>query len=220
MKKITLFLFFVASLIQIGYSQTDNKFTIKAGRGYFVDYTALHVTYEDFENPLLFQKHVGNNIFFEASYKMPNNYSIGFKLAKANYNRPYNDFYIMELLKDNYSITSLDFYEIMFGYDWRFGKHCLTLNAGPVFQKYADSFYNGAVINELTYENGIKTGTIILSDPIIIEREWWDFGINPGISYEFFLTKSVGIGVKAETYFLAYYGFTYLTISPTIAIRI
>ncbi|MDA3928328.1 MAG: hypothetical protein PF541_05175 [Prolixibacteraceae bacterium] len=222
MKKILFIIIFCISIIQVGYSQNANNITIKAGRGYFGDFTMYNISPDinEIYNPLYFKKYQGNSIFFEVSHKMPNNYSIGFKIGKAETKRPYNDYYLTELLSNNYSLVTFDFYEILFGYDWQFGRHRFTLNAGPVFNKYADSMYDGIVINEGTDEYGTKYGTIILSEPIIIEREWWDFGMNPGISYEFFLNKSIGIGIKAEAYFLADYGFAYLSISPTICIKI
>lgn len=222
MKKILFILIFGISIVRVSYSQVDNHFTLKAGSGYFWDYTMYRVLPDIKDNypTKLYEKDPGNSLFFELSYKMPNNYSIGFKLAKVELKSPYNDDYLPELLRDNYSLVSLDFYEIMFGYDWQFGKHKITLNAGPVFNKYAEANYDGIVINQETDENGIRIGTIILSQPIILEREWWEFGLNPGISYEFFPNKSIGIGVKAEAYFLAYCGFSYLSISPTICIRV
>ena len=218
----TIFALILCLLTSTCYSQIDKNFTLKAGRGYILDYTMYHALPDIKDNyPIeLYKREPGNSLFFEVSYKMPNNYSIGLKLAKAELKNPYNDNYLPELLRDNYSLVSLDFYELMFGYDWQFGKHSITLNAGPVFNKYSDSYYSGVVINEQTDEYGTKIGTIILSQPIIQEREWWEFGLNPGISYEFFPTKSIGIGIKAEAYFLAYYGFSYLTISPTICIRV
>jgi hypothetical protein len=66
MKKILFIIIFCISIIQVGYSQNANNITIKAGRGYFGDFTMYNISPDinEIYNPLYFKKYQGNSIFF------------------------------------------------------------------------------------------------------------------------------------------------------------
>lgn len=217
---IILTLFFSSTIL--AFSQDSGRFSLKAGNGYFGNVWFKQAgSGGEFDgyNPRLYETHNGSGLFFECSYKFDNNYSLGVKFLKADTKRPYNDDILKEILYDYNSIASYNSYEVFFAYNFNIKKHNLLLGVGPVMCKLNESFYNGTINEFYTDEWGFEYGKLQLYNIIILERHIWDMGINPKIDYEYMINPSIGVGVKAEAYLLAYLGLSYVFVSPTIVFK-
>lgn len=216
---VLLILLFSSNISSLG--QGNKQFSLKAGTGYFgnVWFKQNGPSTNETYNPKLYNIHHGNGLFFECSYQMKNDYGIGIKIMKAETSLPYNDTSLKELLYDFSSIASYNSYELFFNYSFSIKQHHVIVGCGPIMCKLTQSYYSGIINETYTDEWGHLFGKIHLYSNIITERHFWDMGINPKIDYEYMINPSIGLGIKAEAYLLAYMGLSYIFISPTIILR-
>ncbi len=220
----SIFIFIGAILCSVYVcGQVKSKWSLRVGAGYFGDVGAkMFGANGDFEgyNPRYYETHHGSSVFFEVSYLMENNYSVGVKLFKAETKLPYNSIYFKNLLYNANSINSINGLEINILYNLKYKKHRLGIGVGSVLCINNQSFFDGTIVENLSDEIGSDYGLLVLNDNMILERSEMELGFNPNINYEFMLTTSIGVGFKTEASFLAYYGLTYVTFYPIIVFHI
>lgn len=205
------------------WGQTSTNWSLRSGTGYFGDIGAkMFGSTGDFEgfNPRFYETHHGSAVFLELSYLLENNYSVGFKIFKAETKLPYNDIDLRRFLYNANSIATVNGIEINILYNLKYKRHHHALGCGPVLHISKDSQFRGIYADFLTDESGNEFGLLYLGEYLIHERSEIELGVNPNITYEFMLNKSIGIGLKTEAYLMAYYGWTYFTIYPTIVFKI
>jgi hypothetical protein len=206
----------------VANAQNEGRFALKAGTGYFgnIWYKVEGPTGElEGYNPRKYETHNGSGIFFELSYKFDNNYTVGAKFLKAETKKPYNNYKLATWINGSNSIATYNSFEFFFSYDFKIKRHHILLGAGPLICKLSESEYDGITNNLYTDEWGHQFAVLTLNDRIINERHFWDLGFNPKIDYEYMINPSIGVGLKAETYILAFLGVSYVYVGPTVVFK-
>ena len=208
---VTILMLSVADAQKTSDNQGRNYVT--GGVGYFGEVLYYLSPLEEGPNeinPDINSIHGGIAQFLEFGHKMDNGYNIAGRFTMAEVKLPYYEidqqFWNKEFSEIYYIV------ELVFNYDFAFGKHTLTPGSGLLFRHiYSSNAYFGT--------SDQVNGIMWVAAPDIEEITYNDIGLSLNLDYCYNFSTSFYAGVHLGSNIIMGIGIETITFSPLIGVR-